>query len=192
MAPNYKKCQTYCRFCKGYVNSWSRTASHITEAIWVSNSISWQLQAFFYNSAWPWTPIYKCVRCVCVCTSVWPVHTGAPLLLSLSALSQPSLYFCRMSPTALKCLFLSLPTQPIFFLSPFHPPTPSLSFSLTSGSRPQNGSMILYNRKKVKYRKDGYCWKKRKDGKTTREDHMKLKVQGVEVRPFVRAVKHRP
>ncbi|KAK1801548.1 hypothetical protein P4O66_004606 [Electrophorus voltai] len=43
-----------------------------------------------------------------------------------------------------------------------------------------NGSMILYNRKKVKYRKDGYCWKKRKDGKTTREDHMKLKVQGVE------------
>lgn len=33
----------------------------------------------------------------------------------------------------------------------------------------------------MKYRKDGYCWKKRKDGKTTREDHMKLKVQGVEV-----------
>ncbi|KAK1159625.1 calmodulin-binding transcription activator 1-like isoform X1, partial [Acipenser oxyrinchus oxyrinchus] len=50
-------------------------------------------------------------------------------------------------------------------------------------TRPQNGSMILYNRKKVKYRKDGYCWKKRKDGKTTREDHMKLKVQGVEVGP---------
>lgn len=45
--------------------------------------------------------------------------------------------------------------------------------------------MILYNRKKVKYRKDGYCWKKRKDGKTTREDHMKLKVQGVEVRSIV-------
>uniref|UniRef100_A0A3Q2FUA6 Calmodulin binding transcription activator 1 n=1 Tax=Cyprinodon variegatus TaxID=28743 RepID=A0A3Q2FUA6_CYPVA len=51
-------------------------------------------------------------------------------------------------------------------------------------TRPQNGSMILYNRKKVKYRKDGYCWKKRKDGKTTREDHMKLKVQGVEVREW--------
>lgn len=46
--------------------------------------------------------------------------------------------------------------------------------------RPQNGSIILYNRKKVKYRKDGYLWKKRKDGKTTREDHMKLKVQGME------------
>lgn len=48
--------------------------------------------------------------------------------------------------------------------------------------RPKNGSIVLYNRKKVKYRKDGYCWKKRKDGKTTREDHMKLKVQGMEVR----------
>uniref|UniRef100_A0A8C3KU68 CG-1 domain-containing protein n=1 Tax=Calidris pygmaea TaxID=425635 RepID=A0A8C3KU68_9CHAR len=54
--------------------------------------------------------------------------------------------------------------------------------SCSPKTRPQNGSVILYNRKKVKYRKDGYCWKKRKDGKTTREDHMKLKVQGVEVR----------
>ncbi|MEQ2169677.1 Calmodulin-binding transcription activator 2, partial [Goodea atripinnis] len=54
-----------------------------------------------------------------------------------------------------------------------------LSCSLKT--RPKNGSIILYNRKKVKYRKDGYCWKKRKDGKTTREDHMKLKVQGMEV-----------
>ena len=27
---------------------------------------------------------------------------------------------------------------------------------------------------------DGYCWKKRRDGKTTREDHMKLKVGGTE------------
>ncbi|XP_056156049.1 calmodulin-binding transcription activator 2 [Lampris incognitus] len=52
--------------------------------------------------------------------------------------------------------------------------------SCTLKTRPQNGSIILYNRKKVKYRKDGYCWKKRKDGKTTREDHMKLKVQGME------------
>ncbi|XP_049630244.1 calmodulin-binding transcription activator 2 isoform X4 [Suncus etruscus] len=52
--------------------------------------------------------------------------------------------------------------------------------SCTPKTRPQNGSIILYNRKKVKYRKDGYLWKKRKDGKTTREDHMKLKVQGME------------
>ncbi|XP_068443896.1 calmodulin-binding transcription activator 2 isoform X3 [Clinocottus analis] len=52
--------------------------------------------------------------------------------------------------------------------------------SCTLKTRPRNGSIILYNRKKVKYRKDGFCWKKRKDGKTTREDHMKLKVQGME------------
>ncbi|KAG5676941.1 hypothetical protein PVAND_006736 [Polypedilum vanderplanki] len=47
-------------------------------------------------------------------------------------------------------------------------------------TRPKSGSMLLYSRKKVRYRRDGYCWKKRKDGKTTREDHMKLKVQGTE------------
>ncbi|KAK2157930.1 hypothetical protein LSH36_181g04033 [Paralvinella palmiformis] len=46
--------------------------------------------------------------------------------------------------------------------------------------RPPSGSMFLYSRKKVRYRKDSYCWKKRKDGRTTREDHMKLKVQGIE------------
>ncbi|XP_048258670.1 calmodulin-binding transcription activator 2-like [Haliotis rufescens] len=46
--------------------------------------------------------------------------------------------------------------------------------------RPPSGSMLLYSRNKVRYRKDGYCWKKRRDGKTIREDHMKLKVQGVE------------
>lgn len=51
--------------------------------------------------------------------------------------------------------------------------------------RPKSGSMLLYSRKKVRYRRDGYCWKKRKDGKTTREDHMKLKVQGTEVIQFL-------
>ncbi|KAK3105426.1 hypothetical protein FSP39_025027 [Pinctada imbricata] len=40
--------------------------------------------------------------------------------------------------------------------------------------------MLLYSRNKARYRKDGYCWKKRKDGKNIREDHMKLKVQGLE------------
>lgn len=46
--------------------------------------------------------------------------------------------------------------------------------------RPPSGCMFLFNRNAVRYRKDGYCWKKRKDGKTIREDHMKLKVQGLE------------
>lgn len=50
-------------------------------------------------------------------------------------------------------------------------------------SSPANGSMILYDRDTdgLNYRRDGYTWKKRKDGKHTREDHMKLKVKGVEV-----------
>lgn len=52
------------------------------------------------------------------------------------------------------------------FLSPFRPPT---------------GSIFLYNRKRVKFRHDGFVWKKRKEGKSTREDHMKLKVKGEEV-----------
>ncbi|XP_070207507.1 calmodulin-binding transcription activator 2-like isoform X2 [Littorina saxatilis] len=46
--------------------------------------------------------------------------------------------------------------------------------------RPASGSLLMYNRKKVMFRRDGYCWKKRRDGKTNREDHMKLKVKGVE------------
>ncbi|KAI8795578.1 calmodulin-binding transcription activator 1 [Biomphalaria glabrata] len=46
--------------------------------------------------------------------------------------------------------------------------------------RPASGSMLLYNRKLVFYRRDGYCWKKRRNGSTIREDHMKLKVQGLE------------
>ncbi|WAR14462.1 CMTA1-like protein [Mya arenaria] len=46
--------------------------------------------------------------------------------------------------------------------------------------RPPSGRQLLYNRNHVRYRRDGYCWKKRKDGKTIREDHMKLKVQGLE------------
>lgn len=46
--------------------------------------------------------------------------------------------------------------------------------------RPKSGAVYLYSREKVRYRQDGYCWKKRKNGRTTREDHMKLKVQGIE------------
>ncbi len=135
------------------------------------------------------THIQVCEVCVCVCTSVWPVHwcTASSLSLCLE-----SAFFVLLSNESHSTkMSLPLPPHPTHLLSFFLPSTHPFSFfSLTSGSRPQNGSMILYNRKKVKYRKDGYCWKKRKDGKTTREDHMKLKVQGVEVRPFVRAVKH--
>lgn len=94
-----------------------------------------------------------------------------------------SLYISKMSPGAVLLLCLKNCSHLIFLsFASLSPPLPGLPGS----TRPQNGSMILYNRKKVKYRKDGYCWKKRKDGKTTREDHMKLKVQGVEVSALTR------
>jgi hypothetical protein len=39
------------------------------------------------------------------------------------------------------------------------------------------GSLFLFNRKVVRYfRKDGYRWRKKKDGKTVKEAHEKLKV----------------
>ncbi|XP_022090427.1 calmodulin-binding transcription activator 2-like isoform X2 [Acanthaster planci] len=52
--------------------------------------------------------------------------------------------------------------------------------STSTKNRPQSGSLILYNRKRVRFRRDGYFWKKRKNERTTRVDHMKLKIQGVE------------
>eukprot|EP00047_Mylnosiga_fluctuans_P024602 m.164780 g.164780 ORF g.164780 m.164780 type:complete len:216 (-) comp9888_c1_seq1:196-843(-) len=45
--------------------------------------------------------------------------------------------------------------------------------------RPASGSLFLFDKLKVKFRKDGWEWEKRTDGKTTREDHAKLKVEGV-------------
>ncbi|XP_038076882.1 calmodulin-binding transcription activator 1-like isoform X2 [Patiria miniata] len=52
--------------------------------------------------------------------------------------------------------------------------------STSTKNRPQSGSLVLYNRKRVRFRRDGYFWKKRKNERTTRVDHMKLKIQGVE------------
>jgi hypothetical protein len=40
--------------------------------------------------------------------------------------------------------------------------------------------MLIYRSKKVRYRRDGYCWKKRKEGKKKREEKMKIKVKGKE------------
>lgn len=42
----------------------------------------------------------------------------------------------------------------------------------------KGGSLFLFNRKEVKFRKDGVNWKKQKDGKTVRESHEKLRVGG--------------
>ncbi|WCJ23221.1 Calmodulin-binding transcription activator 1 [Euphorbia peplus] len=57
-----------------------------------------------------------------------------------------------------------------FKLSP-HPPV-----------RPSAGSLFLFDRKALRYfRKDGHCWRKKKDGKTVREAHEKLKAGSVDV-----------
>ena len=48
--------------------------------------------------------------------------------------------------------------------------------------RPGAGTMFLINRKTVRFfRKDGHNWQKKKDGKTVRETHEKLKVGTVEL-----------
>ncbi|KAI3469225.1 hypothetical protein Pfo_025888 [Paulownia fortunei] len=47
--------------------------------------------------------------------------------------------------------------------------------------RPPAGSLFLFDRKVLRYfRKDGHNWRKKKDGKTVKEAHEKLKVGGVD------------
>ncbi|KAA0031481.1 calmodulin-binding transcription activator 2 isoform X2 [Cucumis melo var. makuwa] len=48
--------------------------------------------------------------------------------------------------------------------------------------RPSSGSLFLFDRKVLRYfRKDGHKWRKKKDGKTVREAHEKLKVGSIDV-----------
>ncbi|KAK4256537.1 hypothetical protein QN277_006246 [Acacia crassicarpa] len=48
--------------------------------------------------------------------------------------------------------------------------------------RPPAGSLLLFDRKVVRYfRKDGHQWKKRKDGNTVRESHERLKAGPVDI-----------
>lgn len=48
--------------------------------------------------------------------------------------------------------------------------------------RPAAGSLFLFDRKALRYfRKDGHRWRKKKDGKTVREAHEKLKAGSVDV-----------
>nr|GMD51593.1 calmodulin-binding transcription activator 2 [Ipomoea batatas]GMD53525.1 calmodulin-binding transcription activator 2 [Ipomoea batatas] len=43
---------------------------------------------------------------------------------------------------------------------------------------PPNGSLFLFDRKVLRYfRKDGHKWRKKKDGKTVKEAHERLKVK---------------
>ncbi|KAL2937283.1 Calmodulin-binding transcription activator 1 [Bienertia sinuspersici] len=49
-------------------------------------------------------------------------------------------------------------------------------------TRPSSGSLFLFDRKVLRYfRKDGHNWRKKKDGKTVKEAHEKLKVGSVDV-----------
>ncbi|CAA0401582.1 unnamed protein product [Arabidopsis thaliana] len=51
-----------------------------------------------------------------------------------------------------------------------------------SPTRPASGSLFLFDRKVLRYfRKDGHNWRKKKDGKTIREAHEKLKVGSIDV-----------
>lgn len=52
----------------------------------------------------------------------------------------------------------------------------------TQPKQPSGGSLLLFNRKVLRnFRKDGHLWKKKKDGKTVKEAHEKLKVGSVDV-----------
>ncbi|XP_048128779.1 calmodulin-binding transcription activator 2-like isoform X2 [Rhodamnia argentea] len=49
-------------------------------------------------------------------------------------------------------------------------------------TRPPSGSLFLFDRKVLRYfRKDGHNWRKKRDGKTVKEAHEKLKVGSVDV-----------
>jgi len=56
-----------------------------------------------------------------------------------------------------------------------------LQLSPAAPVEPQSGSLFLFNKRLVKFRKDGVNWRKQKDGKTVRESHEKLKVGGIKV-----------
>ncbi|CAI7849187.1 unnamed protein product, partial [Closterium sp. NIES-54] len=49
-------------------------------------------------------------------------------------------------------------------------------------AKPPSGSLFLFDRKVVRYfRRDGHVWRKKKDGKTVREAHEKLKAGSVDI-----------
>uniref|UniRef100_A0A1D1ZLF8 Calmodulin-binding transcription activator 3 n=1 Tax=Anthurium amnicola TaxID=1678845 RepID=A0A1D1ZLF8_9ARAE len=49
-------------------------------------------------------------------------------------------------------------------------------------NRPPSGSLFLFDRKVLRYfRKDGHNWRKKKDGKTVKEAHERLKVGSIDV-----------
>uniref|UniRef100_A0A0D9VUR7 CG-1 domain-containing protein n=1 Tax=Leersia perrieri TaxID=77586 RepID=A0A0D9VUR7_9ORYZ len=58
----------------------------------------------------------------------------------------------------------------------------SFSLSPEPPNRPGSGSLFLFDRKTLRYfRKDGHNWRKKKDGKTVKEAHEKLKAGSIDV-----------
>ncbi|KAK8661866.1 hypothetical protein V6N13_091454 [Hibiscus sabdariffa] len=59
---------------------------------------------------------------------------------------------------------------------------PNFRLSDKPPSKPPAGSLYLFDRKTIRYfRKDGHHWRKKKDGRTVREAHEKLKIGSVDV-----------
>ncbi|XP_022967566.1 calmodulin-binding transcription activator 2-like isoform X2 [Cucurbita maxima] len=59
---------------------------------------------------------------------------------------------------------------------------PKFQIASEPPDRPSSGSLFLFDRKVLRYfRKDGHKWRKKKDGKTVREAHEKLKVGSIDV-----------
>ncbi|KAL9272396.1 Calmodulin-binding transcription activator 3-like protein [Drosera capensis] len=58
----------------------------------------------------------------------------------------------------------------------------TFQISSEAPNRPPSGSLFLFDRKVLRYfRKDGHNWRKKKDGKTVKEAHEKLKVGSIDV-----------
>eukprot|EP00041_Stephanoeca_diplocostata_P034158 m.1148084 g.1148084 ORF g.1148084 m.1148084 type:complete len:409 (-) comp24473_c0_seq1:3618-4844(-) len=90
------------------------------------------------------------------------------ITVELSQGRLPATLFRWLSPQEIKILLDSVNSE-------------SASLSRTVRQCPPSGSIFLFDRSTVKFRKDGYNWEKRADGRTVREDHAKLKVAKLNV-----------
>lgn len=58
--------------------------------------------------------------------------------------------------------------------------TPNGYLSRDVIQNPSSGTVVFYDRRHSKFRMDGVEWDKRKDGRSVREDHVKIKIDGIE------------
>lgn len=67
----------------------------------------------------------------------------------------------------------------VFFILKNHE---SFQFTHEPPKKPPSGSLFLFNRRVLRFfRKDGYVWRKKRDGRTISEAHERLKVENVNV-----------